>query len=257
MRPEKYNIRHLMEAFSIEKVFTLESVARLLGDASRRTVLRKLNALKCRASYSHSGKYYTLDAYADYDEYGLWSFKKIIHFSKHGTLLNTILRRIIHSEEGYFASELRDLLKVRVHNALAKLHSSKHVVREQIGGEYLYLSPVFQGKQLKRRYHTLHKQLGEAAPITSLSETTQKNIRFLISNLNERQKRLYLGLESMRLGHGGDTVISQITGVNVRTIARGRRELLAEDITPDRIRRVGAGRPPLKKNDCRDISSRS
>ena len=250
MRPEKYRSQYLMELFSIEKVLNLESIARALGAPSKRTVMRKLEAFKCRASYSHAGKYYTLEAYTDYNDYGLWSFKEIIHFSKHGTLLNTILYLISHSQEGYFASELRGLLKVRVHNALAKLHSNKDLVREQIGGEYLYLSPVFQATQLERRYHILQKQIGDSGhtvPIAGLSEKVQENIRFLISNLNEQQRRLYLGLESMRIGHGGDSLISQITGVNVKTIARGRRELIAKNISADRIRGVGAGRPPLKK----------
>jgi len=254
MRPEKYPGQHLMEVFSIEKVLTVESVSGLLGNPSKRTVMRKLDALQCRASYSHAGKYYTLDAYADYNKNGLWSFKELIHFSKHGTLLNTILYLISHSEEGYFASELGDLLKVRVHNALAQLHASQQVVRDQIGGEYLYLSPVLQATQWERRYDSLQRQLGgrgETASPAGVLEPLEEPIRFLLSHLNEQQRRLYLGLESMRLGHGGDTRISQITGVNVKTIARGRRELQTQDLPLDRIRRVGAGRPPLKKKRTR------
>jgi len=52
----------------------------------------------------------------------------------------------------------------------------------------------------------------------------------------------------MKLGCGGDLIRSRITGMNVKTIARGRKELLAHDISPDRIRREGAGRPSIKKN---------
>jgi len=52
----------------------------------------------------------------------------------------------------------------------------------------------------------------------------------------------------MKLGRGGDLILSRITGMNVKTIARGRKELLAHDISPDRIRREGAGRPAIKKN---------
>jgi hypothetical protein len=73
------------------------------------------------------------------------------------------------------------------------------------------------------------------------------SMRWLLSVLNEQQRRLYLGLESIRLGHGGDTAIARITGVNVKTIAQGRRQLQARDVTPERIRKAGAGRPPVKK----------
>lgn len=109
--------------------------------------------LKCRRG---AGKYYTPDVCAQYNKYGLWSFKEI-HFSKYGTLVNTILYLVIHSEEGYFASELRDLLKVRVYNALSELYSRKRLIREQMGGEYLYLPLVLQDRQLERHCDTLHK----------------------------------------------------------------------------------------------------
>ena len=66
--------------------------------------------------------------------------------------------------------------------------------------------------------------------------------------LNEKQRRLYVGFESMKLGRSGDLILSRITDMNVKTIARGRKELLSHDISPDRIRREGAGRPAIKKN---------
>jgi hypothetical protein len=72
--------------------------------------------------------------------------------------------------------------------------------------------------------------------------------RFL-SRLNEQQRRWYVALESMRLGHGGDTLLAQITGLHVDTIRRGRDEL-ADDLPgrpSDRVRLPGGGRPPLKK----------
>lgn len=250
MRPKEYKISHLRRVFSIEKVLTLESIRRLLGSPSKRTVIRKLSALECRASYSHMGKYYTIDKYAHYNRYGLWSFQGI-HFSRHGTLINTILYLVDHSEEGYFASELKELLQVRVHNPLAKLYSNNRLIREQIGSEYLYISPVSQGRQLEKRRQSIQRRIDSGKsmyPAEDIPETIQESMRFLISDLNEKQRRLYLGLESMKLGHGGDVRISQITGVNVKTIARGRRELLTKKIPFERIRRAGAGRPLLKKN---------
>jgi hypothetical protein len=76
-----------------------------------------------------------------------------------------------------------------------------------------------------------------------------RNMNLLLSRLDEQQRRLYTALESKRIGHGGDRLLSLITGLNVETIRQGRRELdegLAE--TPaDRIRRPGGGRPPVEK----------
>jgi hypothetical protein len=72
--------------------------------------------------------------------------------------------------------------------------------------------------------------------------------RFL-ARLDEQQRRWYVALESMKIGHGGDSLVSLITGLHVDTIRRGRQEL-ADDLAgrpSDRTRLPGAGRPPLKK----------
>ena len=48
-----------------------------------------------------------------------------------------------------------------------------------------------------------------------------------LSWLNEQQRRWYVALEAERIGHGGTERLAQITGMNVNTIRRGRRELAA------------------------------
>ncbi|MBE7548999.1 MAG: hypothetical protein HS127_18285 [Planctomycetia bacterium] len=70
-------------------------------------------------------------------------------------------------------------------------------------------------------------------------------LQTFLSILDERQKRLYLGLESMKLGHGGDLRLSA-NRHKCKTIAKGRRELSSKNITPGRIRKVGSGRSSIK-----------
>ena len=60
--------------------------------------------------------------------------------------------------------------------------------------------------------------------------------------MNEQQRRFYAGLESMRLGHGVDSVLAAFLGLDPHTIARGRRQLLNQDVEAGRIRHSGAGR---------------
>ena len=68
------------------------------------------------------------------------------------------------------------------------------------------------------------------------------------SMLNEKQRRLYAGLESLKLGHGGDAHIASILGMDPHTVAKGRRELMEADLTAtDRLRAPGAGRPSQEK----------
>ena len=75
------------------------------------------------------------------------------------------------------------------------------------------------------------------------------HLNLLLSRLNEQQRRWAAALESERIGRGGDRLVALITGLDVETIRRGRRELLTSlrDCPPGRIRRPGAGRPPVKK----------
>jgi len=71
----------------------------------------------------------------------------------------------------------------------------------------------------------------------------------LLSRLDEQQRRWVVAWESKEIGHGGDTLLSRITGSHVDTIRRGREELDADlrERPSDRVRNPGAGRPPLEK----------
>jgi hypothetical protein len=71
----------------------------------------------------------------------------------------------------------------------------------------------------------------------------------LLSQLNENQRRWFVALESKRIGYGGDRLLSQMTGLDEKTIRRGRNELDAglTNRPPDRIRQVGSGRLPVEK----------
>ena len=75
----------------------------------------------------------------------------------------------------------------------------------------------------------------------------------LLSRLDEQQRRWYVALESKKIGHGGDKHLSEITGMDVETIRRGRREL-DEDLAsrpPERTREVGGGQPAVEKKTHR------
>ena len=71
----------------------------------------------------------------------------------------------------------------------------------------------------------------------------------LLSRLDEQQRRWYAALEATRLGHGGERLMSRITGLDPQTIRRGRRELRAElsERPAEHVRTPGAGRPRAEK----------
>jgi hypothetical protein len=78
-------------------------------------------------------------------------------------------------------------------------------------------------------------------------EETRGAIILFLSTLKEKQRRLYAGLESMRVGRGGDRRIAEITAMDVHTIAKGRRELRDRDLKLDGIRAPGGGRKEVEK----------
>ncbi len=250
MRTVQYTTDKFLDLFSNKKVLTLDIIQEALGTTVRMTAFRKMKTLSYRSSYSHAGKYYTLDEIARYDEYGLWSFNRV-HFSKNGSLIDTLKHLIDSAENGYFASELKKILIVRLQDPLFKLYSSQKIVRQQIGGEYLYLSPDKWQDQLDKRKQLIEANEREKGLYFESGfdlPEVRSCLQIFLSTLNEKQRRLYVGFESMKLGRGGDVIFSRITGMNVKTIARGRKELLSHDITPDRVRRKGAGRHSVKKN---------
>jgi len=66
-------------------------------------------------------------------------------------------------------------------------------------------------------------------------------VELFLSLLDEKQRRLFAGLESIKLGYGGDKKIAHLFDLDMHTVAKGRKELRSGEIETDRIRRVGGG----------------
>jgi hypothetical protein len=80
-----------------------------------------------------------------------------------------------------------------------------------------------------------------------------RQINVLMSRLDEQQRRWYAAVESKRYGYGGIRLVCQISGLDEKTIGRGRQELALdlEERPLDRVRLPGAGRPPIVKKGQR------
>ena len=74
-------------------------------------------------------------------------------------------------------------------------------------------------------------------------------MNLFLSRLDEGQRRWYLALESQGMGWGADRLLMEISGVDEKTIRRGREELAASLVNQpaDRVRQPGAGRPSVEK----------
>ena len=81
----------------------------------------------------------------------------------------------------------------------------------------------------------------------TVSDEVKAAMVLFYSLLDEKQRRLCAGLESLKLGHGGDAMVAEFLGVDPHTVARGRQQLLEQDFEVERIRRKGAGRKRVEK----------
>lgn len=75
-------------------------------------------------------------------------------------------------------------------------------------------------------------------------EQLRQAARMLPSVLDERQRRLFAGLQSLRLGRGGDVRVARWLGTSPETVAWGRRQLLRGDVATDRVRKPLARQAP-------------
>jgi len=247
MRPAVFSADVLRQFLRRKRIATLPQLKQLLGTEASITVFRKLRELSYRSSYSHRGSFYTLDEIATFDEQGLWSFDSV-WFSRHGTLVATTEDRVTQSEAGYFASELEDILHVPVKEPLLQLVAQGRIARQSLSGLYLYCagSPRSRQQQLDAR-HALLDQAAVSAGIPPgiVSDELRAAIVLFASLLDEQQRRLYAGLESLQLG--SDSQIAELLGLDPHTVAKGRRQLLAQDVETDRVRAAGGGRKPVEK----------
>jgi hypothetical protein len=250
MRPESFHADDLARVLRRNKIATMPELKKALGTEVDVTVFRKLKQLAYRTSYSHRGRYYTLDETARFDENGLWSFHSV-WFSRQGTLLATAKTLVEESEGGYFVEELDLLLHVGTKEPLLRLVQQKQIAREPVSGLYLYCSidPALHQRQLMaRRLRQAEPSLASSlAGGEAVADPLKAAIVLFFSRLDEKQRRWYAGLESLKLGYGGDQRIAGFIGMDPHTVAKGRRELLEQDLDRERIRKAGAGRKRVEK----------
>ena len=245
MNKTKYSIQAIEKFLKHHKIATFDQIKTALGDPARCTIFRKLADLEYLSSYSHRGKYYTLRSTARFNALGLWDCRSV-WFSRFGNLLDTAEAFVKSSGEGYTATELKEVLHVKTKHALTQLVRSGRIQREPFDSVYVYLSGEDTVADRQRKVRKAHLKRSFASVVIVnpdlAVEEAKATILLFCSMLDERQRRLYAGLESLKLGHGGDAHIASLLGMDPHTVARGRQELMSGELTHDRVRAAGAGR---------------
>ena len=93
--------------------------------------------------------------------------------------------------------------------------------------------------------------------LSASDKVIKKRLDTMLPLLNEHHRRIFLGVEALSIGWGGVTKISQLSGVDRRTIASGQNEIergvsvseLSNEVKikkeDNRIRVIGGGRKTL------------
>jgi len=236
------NLQKLMAFLAREEVATMDELKDALQTDVAMTVYRALKRASYLTSYSHNGRYYALCTSARFDEDGLWSARSV-WFSRHGTLLATLERVISDSERGCYAAELEARLHVGVKESLLRLIRKGRVSRERLGRSYLYCSKA----KSVRKQQLVARGAGPIVAPTEVPDEVKAAIVLFAALLDERQLRLFAGVQVLQFGQTAEGWLSELLGVHRQTIAKGRKELLDRNVDFKRVRKKGAGRPRVEK----------
>jgi hypothetical protein len=131
--------RRLARLFRRSPVADLDALKDALGTTSRTTVFRVLSQVGYLTSYSHSGRFYTLEKIPRFDQEGLWAHGGAL-FSRVGTLRETIVRLVNVAPAGKTHAELRDRLRLKVQDTLRELKNAERIDRVLLERLYVYVS---------------------------------------------------------------------------------------------------------------------
>lgn len=171
-------LKKLQTFFKKNRMARMDELFPLLETTSRMTVFRRLKELNYLSSFTHAGRYYTLESIIHFDANGLW-FCKGVGFSQFGNLKETIRHLVEQSIAGKKHIELENQLQVRVHNPLLELVRLNKITRQPFDKTFLYLNHQQDkaGQQIACRQHNQTGCLDDVLPDSLVIEVLSEIIR--------------------------------------------------------------------------------
>ncbi len=204
----------LLKLFREQIVVDFSVLSEILKTQSKMTVFRHLKSINRLTSFTHAGKFYTLEGIPDFDFYGLW-FHNDIGFSNAGTLRETLVHLINSSKDGMTHRQLKSIVRIRAYDTLVWLVRKNMVYREQIGSFYVYMNKNQEiwreQKQKRKRKLFLLKNIEKSIRLRS------EIIPILVATLQSVQQHLDINTLATELGmHQVDIIrIFEKTGIKL------------------------------------------
>lgn len=165
MPTQTHPTKRLEQLFHRRKCWMLAELGKAL-DYALITVRRLLNQIGYFRSYTHNGKWYTLQSSPEFNRDGIWRHRGI-GFSKHGSLTATITHLVARSPAGLSARELADKLQHPCHAVLTNLHKNGELDRIKLGGEFRYLSTEQPINRRQREQSAVEQPPGPSAVLST------------------------------------------------------------------------------------------
>ncbi len=202
--------KRLRKVFRKQRIASMLELSEAMEGRSRASIFRDLNKEGYFSSYSHNGKYFTLQNIPSFDSNGLWHYSKV-NFSQHGTLKQTVMHLVELSSAGFVHSELQELLSVRVHNVLLELVRLGLLSRKESESRFIYVS---------KTKDKAAKQLAWRMRVSELKKSAVEDLQgeIVVEILAEviRQSRVTVDIKDLRQRlskRGVNASLGQITFV--------------------------------------------
>lgn len=182
----------LVELFSHEKCWMIDDISKNLGYAviSIRRFLKQIGYFR---SFTHNGKWYTLQSIPHFNKDGIWLHEDIA-FSKHGNLTRTIIHMINKSPQGCTAKHLADKLHYSCHAVLTNMYKARLIDRVKFTHEFSYLSTndkinrqQYERLKIQRVKRTLQPLSAETAVLVLVEYIKEPQLSF--QNIAARLKQ--------------------------------------------------------------------
>jgi len=158
MKEQEIRIEAVQKVIRENTIQTFETILNKMNCSSI-TLRRDIKAISGVTSFTHRGKYITLEDIPVYNEFGIWFYRNI-GFTKFKNSFDLIISVINNAEKGITKKEIEKILRIKISKQIQILLSRKQLNRIKLGAKYFYLSEELS-KNKKRQMQVLPFEIEE------------------------------------------------------------------------------------------------
>lgn len=160
-----------------------------------KTLRRDMSELNAITSYTHRGKFITLQSIPEFDQNGIWFFNDI-GFTKYRNSQDLIIHIIAKSKKGITKEELEKILKINISKQIQILLAQKRLHRVKLGARYCYL-PEGLAKDKTRQIQLLdiedyYEKKVEISDLLAVLKVVLSEYKISLDNLKKLAKKYRL-----------------------------------------------------------------